>query len=129
MTLLLDTNVLLDVLDPRQQILSQRQRTVLEQIETETFVSVVSLWEISIKWRLGKLECPIDPAELPDVVRDVGFAILDVTAEDAVAAANPMPGTRDPFDQMLIVQCQNYGLQLLTIDKVLTRHPRSAKLW
>jgi PIN domain nuclease of toxin-antitoxin system len=130
MTLLLDTNVLLDVLDPRPQILSRRQRQVVEQLDpVEAFVSVISLWEISIKCRLGKLDCPVSPADLPVVIRDVGFRLLEVTAEDAVTPAHPAPDTRDPFDQMLIAQCQNYDLRLLTIDKILHRHPRSAKLW
>ena len=35
--------------------------------------------------------------------------------------------TRDPFDRMLLAQCQVEGLRLLTIDRALVAHPLAAK--
>jgi PIN domain nuclease of toxin-antitoxin system len=45
----------------------------------------------------------------------------------ALASVEPEPATRDPFDRMLVAQCQIEGLRLLTIDRALVSHPLAAK--
>ncbi len=129
MRLLLDTHVLLHVLDPTSKILSARQVQKFEAIDACFFVSVISLWEISIKWRLNKLALPVDPIHIPELVHDFGFTVLQLTADESVSAPNPMPQTRDPFDQMLLAQCAVGDFKLLTIDRALSKHPSSAQIW
>jgi PIN domain nuclease of toxin-antitoxin system len=44
-----------------------------------------------------------------------------------LSRSRPEPMTRDPFDWMLLAQCQVEGLRLLTIDRGLVGHPLVAR--
>jgi len=52
-------------------------------------VSVVTFWEISLKYTLGKLELTgIEPEELPDFADQMNLEILPLTAVEAASFHN-----------------------------------------
>jgi PIN domain nuclease of toxin-antitoxin system len=91
--------------------------------ENEVFASVASLWEIAIKVRLGKLRPELPPERLAGFYESMGFGILPIDQHHAVATVDPQPATRDPFDRMLLAQCQVEELRLVTLDRALAAHP------
>ena len=127
MRLLLDTHILLAFIDGKPSNLS-REVAILETGDHVLLASVASLWEIAIKWRLGKLPLPVLPDRLPDVLGDLGVSVLPVTPDHALTTVNPEPGTRDPFDQLLLAVCQVDNLRLATIDRALVHHRLAIKL-
>jgi PIN domain nuclease of toxin-antitoxin system len=48
---------------------------------------------------------------------------LNVDHRHAVEALEELPPTRDPFDRLLLAQCQVEGMRLVTLDRALARHP------
>jgi PIN domain nuclease of toxin-antitoxin system len=82
-------------------------------------VSVASIWEIEIKRAIGRLEAPDD---LVGALERSGFGILPIEADAAVAAAHLPPHHTDPFDRVLIAQCQLERLTLLTQDATLSSY-------
>lgn len=112
MTLLLDTHVVLWWLsdDPRLG------RSVVERIQSnpDVVVSAASVWEISIKRALGKLEVVDD--YLPAIARE-GFRPLPISMEHAARAGGLPPHHRDPFDRMLVAQAQIEDLRIVTSDR------------
>lgn len=56
MSFVLDTNILLPLIREQADTLKPNVRGLIEQDRTALFFSVASVWEIAIKWRLGKLE-------------------------------------------------------------------------
>jgi PIN domain nuclease of toxin-antitoxin system len=88
-------------------------RAVLRDREQYVAVSAVSPWEIEIKRATGKLDAPRD---LPERLRELGFAPLSITVEHGVAAGKLPLHHRDPFDRMLIAQAQLEGLTIVTTD-------------
>ena len=122
MRLLLDTHVLLALLDGRLAVLGRGVEGAVESGEHAFSVSVASLWEIAIKWRLGKLPLGVPPARLPELLDDIGLATLAITAEHVHGAVEPEPATRDPFDRLLLAQCQVEDLRLVTVDRALVSH-------
>lgn len=82
--------------------------------DPDIFLSPVSLWEITIKQATGKLA---GPANLAELVRDMGFAELPVTHAHAIAAGRLPPHHRDPFDRMLVAQAVTEGLTLVSRDE------------
>ena len=128
MRVLIDTHVLLGVIREEIDKLSPSIGVLLDRGDTEAVVSVASLWEIAIKWRLGKLALPMRPERLPELVADIGFATLPILPAHAVALVDPEPATRDPFDRLLLAQCKVEGFQLLTTDRALVGHPLAATL-
>jgi PIN domain nuclease of toxin-antitoxin system len=81
--------------------------------EPGAYVSAATLWEVSMKQALGRLE----PADLPERVRDAGFRPLPITVAHAIAAGRLPDVHRDPFDRMLVAQAQCEDLTLVTRDE------------
>jgi PIN domain nuclease of toxin-antitoxin system len=111
MSLLLDTHVVLWWLadDPT---LSDDIKARLDH-EPDIYVSAATVWEVTIKQAIGKL---MEPADLPERIRDTGFRELPISMEHAIAAGRLPPLHRDPFDRMLVAQAQCEDLTLVTRD-------------
>ncbi|MGP6158900.1 MAG: type II toxin-antitoxin system VapC family toxin, partial [Vulcanimicrobiaceae bacterium] len=88
----------------------------------EFYVSVASLWEIAIKWRLGKLELSAGLESLPPMLTSAGLGLVPINEHHVLAAVRPEPMTRDPFDRLLLAQCSVEELRLVTVDRALISH-------
>lgn len=117
MRVLIDTHLLLWALgDPRR--LSKAARGRID--DGEVYVSAASIWEISIKAALGKLD--VDPLLIVAAVSPAGFNSLAISAAHA-AHVHALPGLhRDPFDRLLIAQAQQESMVLLTNDEALAAY-------
>ena len=91
-------------------------------------MSVAILWEIAIKCRLGKLALTPDLETLPDLIGRIGIELLPINKHHVLAAVEPEPGTRDPFDRLLLAQCQVENCRLVTVDRLAVGHPMAAKI-
>ena len=122
MRLLLDTHILLALLDQRTEKLPPSIRRVLADQANEFSLSAASLWEIAIKSRLGKLRVTQNLDLLPGLIREMGIALLPISEHHVLADVQPEPETRDPFDRLQLAQCQIEGLRLVTVDRALAGH-------
>ncbi len=122
MRVLLDTHVALWALadSPR---LSKAARAVLADADNECWVSSASLWEIAIKTVLGKYSLGQPLARFGEAIEQAGFRALDVTLRHAAAIEGLVVAHADPFDRLLLAQCEVETLRLLTADKVLSKLP------
>jgi PIN domain nuclease of toxin-antitoxin system len=120
--LLLDTHVVLWALadSPR---LSKKARELLTDPENECWVSSASVWEIAIKVMLGKYPLGVPLAALEEAIEEAGFRSLDVSIRHATAIERVDAPHGDPFDRLLLAQCEVETLRLLTADKTLGRLP------
>lgn len=110
--LLLDTHAFLWWLADEPQ-LGVKAREAIAESRNVIFVSAASVWEISIKRQLGKLDAPND---LERIIEDEGFTPLPITPFHGEQAGNLPLHHRDPFDRMLIAQAQAEGLALMSSD-------------
>lgn len=112
MTLLLDTSALLWWLAGTELTPAARERVA--DPDQRVLVSAASLWEISIKRALGKLEVE---GILLDQLAENGFDPLPISWEHAERAGALPLHHRDPFDRMLIAQAQADDLTVVTRDR------------
>ena len=103
--------------------LSLNARNLLGDSDNELLYSVVSLWELAIKYGLRRAEILLEPRALRRELRDNGFVELDITGEHTVAIDQLPPLHRDPFDRLLIAQSIVEGITLITADPVVARYP------
>ena len=122
MRVLLDTHMVLWALTDSRR-LSAKAREVLADAENECWVSSASVWEIAIKVMLGKYELGQPLERLGDAIEEAGFRTLDVIVRHASAIERVAVPHADPFDRLLLAQCEVETLRLLTADKVLMRLP------
>jgi PIN domain nuclease of toxin-antitoxin system len=100
--------------------LSPKVRELLQNPENEILVSSVSLWEVSIKYRLGKIELNFDPKDLPFGCQELGFKTLSL--DTTVASTYHLLKSdyhRDPFDRMLIRQAIVLDIPLISKDDTI----------
>jgi len=83
MNLLLDTHGFLwSLFTPGK--LSRAAVREIKSPNNDVGVSVVTFWEISLKYALGKLELTgVKPEELPDFASQMNLEILPITAAEA----------------------------------------------
>jgi PIN domain nuclease of toxin-antitoxin system len=116
--LLLDTHVLIWALD-RPERLPPALRAELENADVEVYFSATSIWEISIKTALGKIDFPHSPLAITQGAIATGFIELPITALHAAKVADLPAHHRDPFDRLLIAQALALPAYLLTVDRAL----------
>ena len=119
---LLDTHILLAVLGDVDLTLPDSIQNELVG-KSDIYVSVVSIWEVAIKHRIGKLKISIPLKLLPEIIADQNIKVLPITTEHALAAINPELVTKDPFDRLLLGVCASEGIKILTLDRAMVSHP------
>ena len=123
----MDTHTLLAIIEQQLDRFTPGIRSLLADSTGEFHVSVASLWEIAIKWRLGKLQLTPGLKTLPRLLTSMGIELISINEHHTLIAVEPEPLTRDPFDRLLLAQCQVEGLRLVTIDRALIDHPMAFK--
>ncbi len=97
--------------DPRR--LTPKQADILVSDAT-VYVSIATVWEISIKVSLGKLTTRED---VPNALGASGYTVLPISIAHTQRVGQLPFHHRDPFDRMLIAQAQLDGLTILTADR------------
>lgn len=118
MKYILDTHVFLWSIANTKE-LSKNVIKVIKNPDNEIYVSSVSLWEIAIKIRIGKLHIEgITINELPGIIDKLEYSKISMTYEDALGYINLKEDThKDPFDRMLIWQSISRNMMLISKDK------------
>lgn len=114
--LLLDTNAIY-----RWLMQSALPSPLVRRIQDEgAFVSILSPWEMLIKYQVGKLLLPT-----LDVAADVeaqGFGLLPIRASHLQALTQLPLLHRDPFDRLLIAQAKAENLTIVTADRLFSEY-------
>jgi PIN domain nuclease of toxin-antitoxin system len=120
--LLLDTHALLWWLSDDLR-LEQQARALIADPHTSVLASAVSLWEIVVKVRIGKLDAEIDA--IVKAIEQQGFTILPIDPAHltALAGLQRLPDHRDPFDHLLIAQALAEDATLMSEDRNMPRYP------
>ncbi len=115
MNILADTHVFLwFILDSPQ--LSSKARAALVSTENTRSISIASVWEVSIKHSLGKLQLLDGLQEFIKDIERANFDLLGIAPEHILMSGTLPHHHRDPFDRMLIAQAKHEGMHLLTSD-------------
>ena len=119
MIYLLDTHhVLWSLFEPDK--ITEPVRQILENDTDPKLISGVNLWEISLKYSLGKLELGgTDPGEVLDTLLIAGFGVAELESR-LLATYHQLPRRddhRDPFDRLLIWQAISNDYTLITQDR------------
>lgn len=117
MRLLLDTHVLLWWLQGAP--LSEDAAEKIADPSNDVIVSAATVWELSIKRQLGKVDMP---PGLVDQCHAEGFALLAMDARHADRAGSLPLHHTDPFDRMLVAQAEIDTLILVTRDRALASY-------
>jgi PIN domain nuclease of toxin-antitoxin system len=110
--------------------LSHRARTAIADDEqNDIFVSAASAWEMTTKFRIGKLPDAGSVAhDVAAVMASEGFEGLSISLRHGQRAGDLVGRHRDPFDRMLIAQALIEDLTLVSNEKAFDAYAVK-RLW
>jgi PIN domain nuclease of toxin-antitoxin system len=122
MKVLVDTHTFLWALlhDHR---LTPKAKQILRSDEHELVFSLVSLWEIAIKIKTGKLNTiGSSVAYIRDEMNAYGMSLLPIRYEHILQLASLPHHHSDPFDRLLIAQALTESLPILSGDRAFANY-------
>ncbi len=121
--ILVDTQIALWILLEAIE-LPKRYVELTKQSDIRWIFHQVSLWEVQIKYDIGKLTLPSAPHTfLLDAVSASGFD-RELIQDEGIFMLNKLPPIhRDPFDRLLIAHALVHGWEIATTDGQIARYP------
>lgn len=126
MSVLLDTHLLIWLAEASPRLPLGIESTILNL--GQPMFSVVSLWEVAIKSRLGRSDFQVDPRLFRRALLDNGYGELAVLGDQAVAVVDLPVIHHDPFDRLLIAQAKSAEMVLLTADRKMADYGSPVRL-
>ena len=122
MNLLLDTHIFLWFVNDDHR-LSDYLKDLIENKNNFSFLSVASLWEMSIKYNLGKLKLiPSYEKFVEKEVEQSSIILLNISSQHLKINASLPFHHRDPFDRMIISQSVAENISIVTVDSAFTQY-------
>ena len=126
---LLDTHTFLWAVHEPERLGKQALR-IMEDITSKLYLSAISAYEVTNKYRNGKLnEYRFVVENYTEVMRKLGAIELPVTLAHTYQAGHMDWEHRDPFDRILASQAALENLVLITHDEALQTHPWFDTVW
>lgn len=118
MKLLLDTHALLWFIEGNS-LLSNTAKQLIEELDNEIFVSSVSLFEIAIKEKIGKIKLH---KPLNEIFKDIEFADIKILSINNLYLLQyqiiSFPDDhRDPFDRLIIATAIAESAGIISTDQ------------
>ena len=98
--------------------LKENIKILLEDENNEIYLSIASLWEISIKTALGKLAIAGDYETVIDDVVENGMEILNINFAHTVEQNKLDFHHKDPFDRLIAAQAIVERVNLISSDEI-----------
>ncbi len=119
MRVLVDTHTFLWALLHDHRLPAKAKR-ILTSNTDELVFSLVSLWEIAIKIKTGKLNTiGSSVAYIRDEMNEYGMELLPIRYEHILQLESLPRNHGDPFDRLLVAQAISESLPILSGDKKL----------
>jgi len=123
MKIILDTHIFLWFITNNKRLADKYYDAISNQ-DNEIYLSVVSVWEATIKYQLGKLPLPESPEiYLPQQRERHLISSLSIAETTITQLAKLPPLHNDPFDRLLLCQSLEHDLIIMTEDKAILSYP------
>ena len=112
--------------------LSIKAKNLIADKTNEIFISIASLWEISIKTAIGKLEIVGEYELIIEDVTDNEIEILSINFAHTVVQNRLPLHHRDPFDRMIISQAIVENIDVISKDEqfdVYLKNESVKRIW
>jgi PIN domain nuclease of toxin-antitoxin system len=122
MEYLIDTHILVWYLDGHPAL----SQALIDRLgnSDKIIVSIVSLWELTIKSSLGKIELNNSLQDIKkELDTNVKFDIINISFEHLVILSKLPHHHKDPFDRLLISQAISENLTIISADQHFNAYP------
>ncbi|MDP2633120.1 MAG: type II toxin-antitoxin system VapC family toxin [Candidatus Curtissbacteria bacterium] len=131
--MLLDTHVLVWWISDPEKLPKKIQREIDNCVKhnIQILVSSISIWEIAILFKKGKLGSDMDINAWIEKVESLPFFQF-VAVDNTIAAKSVMLvefSHKDPADRIIVATAREYGAVLVTSDRKLLEYKNVQTLW
>jgi len=116
MNLLIDTHAFMWFINGDKS-LPAKVINLIKNIENKCFISIASIWEIAIKFSLGRLDLEGEFGEISNFLNENDIEIIPITFEHIQTLLRLEYYHRDPFDRIIISQGIYDSLVIVTKDE------------
>jgi PIN domain nuclease of toxin-antitoxin system len=100
--------------------LSDTARNLIVDPANEVYLSLTSVWELTIKVSSGKLTLAQPPEQFfPEQLQRNDFQLLPISLSHATRVASLPVHHKDPFDRLLVAQSLIEPMPLISADAIL----------
>lgn len=122
MNLLVDTHIFLWFVNDNPR-LSDRFNSLIEDENNVIYLSLASLWEMSIKYNLGKLNFDSSYEEFVETeINQSNINLLEIKLKHFYINATLPLHHRDPFDRLIIAQSIAENISIVTVDSAFEKY-------
>ena len=125
---LLDTHALLWFLEGNEKLSQTVSEIILHQPQN-CFFSVASLWEITIKVSLNKLQMEYSLSELEKLLSKNRIEILPINFVHLKELVQLPFHHKDPFDRLIISQAKTESLIVVSVDGFFSDYENLTVFW
>jgi len=110
--------------------LSEQARAAISENPSTLHLSIVTAWEISLLCRKDRIRLPLPPEQfVEEAVNHLHLIELPLTRKTVQRSVNLPLIHNDPFDRVLIAECQLNQLSLISADKLIHKYPDLEAIW
>ncbi|WP_373539918.1 type II toxin-antitoxin system VapC family toxin [Chamaesiphon sp.] len=130
--IVIDTHVWLWLLhEPSHLSNAAREYIDREEPQNGILVSAISVWEIAVKYSIGKLSLPLPIDDWYALAKcHSGIVIAALNPEDAISSTQ-LPGDfhKDPADRIIVAMARRYDIPLITCDHNILKYAHVKTIW
>lgn len=129
--ILLDTNALIKWVAAPEK-LSKKAREIIEERsqKEQILVSSISVWEISLLIKKGRVEFSIDSDTWLEEMEGLHMIkFIPVDNQIAYKSVNLENFHQDPADRMIVATAQITGATIITSDQKIRKYPEVQTVW
>lgn len=121
MKYLIDTHALIWFLEDNKK-LPQDIKNIISNPDSDIYLSIVCLWEMSIKISLGKLKLSQPLEKLIEILGYQNITILTINPAHVLGVMKLPFEHRDPFDRLMISQCLFEEMTFITNEALFEKY-------
>jgi len=121
MNILLDTHTAIWFI-ANDKRLPRNSRELISNPDNDCLISTATLWEMGIKYSLGKLRLQIELDKVYQIFFETGFQLLPIKPDHIVTNSNLPFHHRDPFDRIIISQAIHENYTIISGDELFSRY-------
>jgi PIN domain nuclease of toxin-antitoxin system len=125
---LIDTNIFLFAIEDSKR-LSKKAILLLEDESNELLLSQASLWEITIKHSIGKLQFEDGLKKtMEQGIEKLDLQMMPIRSNHIYRVSELPFHHNDPFDRLLAAQCLEEKISIITTDPIFKKYKVSGQI-